>query len=250
MAETLRWPSSLKKQVERIQKTGANKHAVPLKFLIVVLLVGVALFFIGYQYSKNTALGLFLSLSWISIMAIIICGRKIFSINFESDKLLRGLTGELIVAYELERLPEGWFIINDIVINGSQIDHIAVGPSGIYCIETKNWNNAACDENGTWYRFHLGNWVPIDTSPAKQNLNHVFSLKKFLKERMGLNINVASVVVLANPKGKFNIKSKVVPPGNTVICMPDGLRQILLDCDSTVLSTDEAHKLAHTLAGR
>ena len=99
-------------------------------------------------------------------------------------------------------------------------------------------------------RFHLGHWVPIDTSPAKQNLNHVFSLKKFLKERMGLNINVASVVVLANPKGKFNIKSKVVPPGNTVICMPDGLRQILLDCDSTVLSTDEAHKLAHTLAGR
>lgn len=250
MAETLRWPSSLKKQVNHMQRPGTKEHTTSLKILFVGLLTGVGLFFIVYHYSsQNTALWLFLTLSWISVFAIIIYGCKFFSINIENDKILKGFNGELIVAHELDKLPDGWFIINDIVINGSQIDHIAVGPTGIYCVETKNWNNVACDTNGVWYRFHLGQWVPINESPAKQNINHISALKKFLKERIDLNKNVVSVVVLANPRGKFNIKSRLVPPGNTVICLPAELRQLLFDNSGTVLTPDEAYKIARTLVG-
>jgi hypothetical protein len=182
-------------------------------------------------------------------MAIIIYGHKFFSINIEHDKLQKGLNGELTVAYELDRLPDGWLIINDSLIGGSQIDHIAVGPTGVFCLETKNWNNAACDENGVWYRFHLGQWVPLDENPARQNLKHILLLRRLLQERIDLNKKVISVIVLANPNGKFNICSRVVPPGNTLICMPAELHRLLPGNGGIVLLPDEARKIAQNLAG-
>ncbi|OPX90260.1 MAG: Nuclease-related domain protein [Pelotomaculum sp. PtaB.Bin104] len=251
MADTLRWPSSLEKQANNLKRREAKANSVPLKFLILGLLAGVVIFIFAQQYMGDTTLGLFLSLSWISIVIIIAFGRKLLSINFESNKLQKGFTGELIVAEELDRHPDGWFIINDMVINGSQIDHIAVGPSGLYCLETKNWNNAGCDENGVWFRFHLGHWVPLDKNPAEQNYHHVLSLKRFLNEKSGLgNIRIVSIVVLANPTGKFNIKSKIVQPGDTIICLPSELQQLLANSGRTVLPPDTVKKIAQTILGR
>ncbi|OPY57992.1 MAG: Nuclease-related domain protein [Pelotomaculum sp. PtaU1.Bin035] len=247
MAETLRWPSSLKKQANRVQKQAARNNAFSLEFLIVGFLTGAVLFFIAHRYVKNATLGFLFSLSGILIMVIIAYGRKMLSINFERDKLEKGISGELTVANELNNLPDGWFIINDTVVNGSQIDHIAIGPTGIYCIETKNWNNAGCDENGVWYRFHLGHWVPLDKSPAEQNIRHILSLKKFLIEKTRLDISLTSIVVLANPNGKFNIESRVVPPGDTRICLPNELYQLLSGSGGIVLSPDEVNNVARIL---
>ncbi|MDD3654000.1 MAG: nuclease-related domain-containing protein [Desulfotomaculaceae bacterium] len=250
MAETLRWPSSLIKQADQVQKRKANKNKVPLKFFVLGLLAGAAMFIFAWHYLGNTALGLWLSLSWLSVLIIIVLGRKVFSNNIESDKLQKGFTGEVIVAHALDQLPDGWFVINDIVIKGSQIDHLAVGPAGVYCLETKNWNNAGCDENGAWFRFHLGQWAPLNQSPAEQNMSHVQSVKKFLNERLGLEVSPVSVVVLANPDGKFNIKTRIVPPGDTSICLPSELHHLLAGSGRTVLPTDMVEKIAGALVNR
>lgn len=164
-------------------------------------------------------------------------------------KIPKGLSGELVVARELDRLPDGWFIINDTVVGGSQVDHLVISPKGIHCLETKNWNNAGCDENGVWSRFYLGQWVPLVESPAEQNINHIKSLKAFINDRLGMNISVTSYVVLANPGCRLNIKARIIPPGNTVICLPSELCRLLPDSGPEILSPGEVQKIALALAG-
>ncbi|PKL18394.1 MAG: hypothetical protein CVV49_06225 [Spirochaetae bacterium HGW-Spirochaetae-5] len=73
----------------------------------------------------------------------------------EFNPLLIGVIGELSAVKELSRLPVSYHVINDFKmffnppvyhkqendrISSIQADHIVVGPTGIYLIETKNWS--------------------------------------------------------------------------------------------------------------
>lgn len=49
--------------------------------------------------------------------------------------------GERVVGQFLERLREdGYQVFHDVVGNGFNIDHLIVGPTGVYTIETKTWS--------------------------------------------------------------------------------------------------------------
>lgn len=65
----------------------------------------------------------------------------------------KGAIGELEVIKNLEDLPEAYFLLNDLFLEldeyitfhgtklrSAQIDHLFVGPTGIYVIEAKNWS--------------------------------------------------------------------------------------------------------------
>lgn len=66
------------------------------------------------------------------------------------DRLLRrrtderawrvGAFGERVTGFWLDRLPEGWFAFHDIPVGerGANIDHLVVGPGGVFTINTKN----------------------------------------------------------------------------------------------------------------
>jgi hypothetical protein len=50
-----------------------------------------------------------------------------------------GAIGEIVVAEKLESLGEGWRVINAVPVGagGSDIDHVVVGPAGVFTINTK-----------------------------------------------------------------------------------------------------------------
>jgi hypothetical protein len=50
-----------------------------------------------------------------------------------------GALGEIVVAEKLQRLGEGWRVINAVPVGsgGSDIDHVVVGPAGVFTINTK-----------------------------------------------------------------------------------------------------------------
>jgi hypothetical protein len=52
----------------------------------------------------------------------------------------KGANGERIVGFALGRLPGGWHVFHDIPVGdrGSNIDHVVVGPSGVFTLNTKN----------------------------------------------------------------------------------------------------------------
>jgi hypothetical protein len=55
----------------------------------------------------------------------------------------KGADGEVAVARALEALPEGWVALHDLRWPGRQcanIDHVAIGPGGVFVIDAKNWS--------------------------------------------------------------------------------------------------------------
>ena len=86
--------------------------------------------------------------------------RRIMSILDSNSALYFGTEGESKAFDELNRLPDSYVIVNNFRrrfrepiyyrrkndrIYSIQIDHIVIGPTGIFLIETKNWSSASVD---------------------------------------------------------------------------------------------------------
>lgn len=70
---------------------------------------------------------------------------------FENERLnfRKGYVGEAVVGYVLEKFPEDYRVIHDLTTPFGNIDHVVVGPSGVYIIDTKNWRGIiTADGNG------------------------------------------------------------------------------------------------------
>ncbi len=52
----------------------------------------------------------------------------------------RGAEGEIRVARELDKLPDGWRVLHSIPVGseGADVDHLVIGPAGIFALNTKN----------------------------------------------------------------------------------------------------------------
>ncbi len=62
-----------------------------------------------------------------------------------------GAEGEQHTARSLEGLPDGWVVLHDRRIPGgpANIDHIVVGPPGVFVIETKRWSGTVSIDGAT-----------------------------------------------------------------------------------------------------
>lgn len=68
-----------------------------------------------------------------------------------ADKFERGADGEVITAAVLATLDVGWTTLHDVRWPGrrfANIDHIVVGPGGIFVVDSKNWSGKVTFEKG------------------------------------------------------------------------------------------------------
>ena len=148
--------------------------------------------------------------------------------NYKNSGFIkRGREGEIRNSDRLERgLDDDYYIINDVDLafgkKKSQIDHIVLGPNGIFVIETKNWRGKLIgnetdsvwtqvkeDKNGNTIKIKLGN-------PIVQNFRHVQTTKSVL-EANGINSDdVCSVVVVNNDNRDIRTTTPVLLPGEMV----------------------------------
>lgn len=70
----------------------------------------------------------------------------------------RGAAGERATAAVLNPLSgDGWWVLHDLAVPGSDanIDHIVVGPTGIFVVDSKHWSGRAREGGGTlWVGRH------------------------------------------------------------------------------------------------
>jgi len=144
-----------------------------------------------------------------------------------SGFIKRGREGEIKNSDKLERgLDDDYFIINDVDLaygkRKSQIDHVVVGPNGIFVIETKNWRGKLIgnetdptwtqvkeDKNGNSLKIKLGN-------PIIQNFRHVQTTKSIL-DANGINSDdVFSVVVVNNDEKEIDSETPILLPNEMV----------------------------------
>ena len=59
------------------------------------------------------------------------------------ESYFKGARGEERVSGILRSLPDGYHVFNDFVALGTHVDHVVVGPAGVFSVETKNWRAAS-----------------------------------------------------------------------------------------------------------
>jgi hypothetical protein len=125
--------------------------------------------------------------------------------DFEDQKKAAGEKGEKDVAFQLSYLPNEYKVFNRTTLYSnnlkSQIDHLVIGPTGIYHIETKNYSGRIIiDTYGQWFRQKYNNETELLENPLGQLERHHQTILDFLEKRQMENFKeyIYSVVVSAN----------------------------------------------------
>ena len=75
--------------------------------------------------------------------------RKLEALDKERMKMRRGADGEWRVGDLLRNLPDGFFVVNDLTTLSGNLDHVVIGPTGVFVLDAKNWRGiVASDGNG------------------------------------------------------------------------------------------------------
>ena len=132
-----------------------------------------------------------------------------------------GAKGELAVGEVLATLPPEWRAFHALPIGkkGADVDHVVIGPGGIFTLNTKNHRG-----QGVWV---AGNTLMVSGRPVPhlRNAEHEADrVTKLLRERMPRLAATQPVIALVDPK---SLTIKKTPERVTVIASV-GLRRWLL----------------------
>lgn len=105
------------------------------------LLIVLPLMFYAAYLSQASPFGIKVSALYMTIAALIADGYALYRLIQVAEKRRRyrqGLDGEMAVGQELtELLKDGMSVYHDIPADKFNIDHIIVGPKGVFAVETK-----------------------------------------------------------------------------------------------------------------
>jgi hypothetical protein len=161
--------------------------------LMVVLLAGLE----WYRYFIPVAPSPKL-VSVVAAASIAFVAWKIFRLLPKLRQLRLAIEGERVVGQFLERLRErGYVVFHDVVAPGFNIDHVLVGPAGIFSIETKTWSKASGSNAKIVYdgqRLLCGPHEP-DRDPITQCKAQANWLKSVITESTGRKADVFPVLL-------------------------------------------------------
>lgn len=169
--------------------------------------------------------------AWVFIIAAIIIDWKISLLSLpmiafyyrcsKSARITRnGYIGEKRTEKVLARLPKEYKVLSDLTIavddRKSQLDHIVIGPNGIFVIETKNHNGKIVGSHDDYYTYQkktLANGQVNHKrmySPVKQVNTQVYRVSEALKEEK-IRHWVQGIVFFSNPRVDVEIERGTTP---------------------------------------
>ena len=84
------------------------------------------------------------------------------------ESFFKGARGEEAMAGLLARLPDDWHVFHDFEAGVHHVDHVLVGPAGVFAVETKNWRDPVRLESGELLvGGHVPNHPPIAQATAE-----------------------------------------------------------------------------------
>jgi hypothetical protein len=112
---------------------------------------------------------------------------KIDAIDRERLAWRKGAVGEALVAAALQALPDDFVVVNDVTKRLGNIDHIVVGPTGVFVVDAKNWTGTVeADGKGEL----LLNERPLEQPAIKRMLAAVMDFRSKLN-----TLNVVMYIV-------------------------------------------------------
>lgn len=188
---------------------------------------------------EKVRFGLFEMMLGLLILGVLIwSGWQIVRALQQLIALRRGQEGEQATAQLLSPLlAQGWIMLHDLPMKRGNIDHVLVGPTGVYALETKyrskraslkGQEGARAEYNGEAIRFAGGS---VEALPIQQAKAVAAELSKFLRGRLGEEVVVVPVVALPGWFVKTTQRPSaggayVINPKNTALFLK---RPVLID---------------------
>ena len=116
------------------------------------------------------------------------------------ESFYKGARGEEKVSGILKTLPASYHVFNDFVVGRNHVDHVVVGPGGVFSIETKCWKGRVSIEDG---HILLDGQLP-DRDPLSQARREA-NLVKTALARAGWNGAVTPVLAFASDSFRQHI---------------------------------------------
>ena len=146
---------------------------------------------------------------------------RLLSANTDKRAWRIGAEGELKVDRELSKLPAGWHVLHAIPIgeNGSDIDHLVIGPRGLFTLNTKNHPEGSVSvyERALWVNGHSMDYLHNSRFEAKR-------VAKLLTAACAMTVDVRAAIVFVDPA---KLTRKGTPPDVDITCRR-GLRTFLM----------------------
>lgn len=127
------------------------------------------------------------------------------ALETEAGAWAAGAEGERRVGEALASLPPGWHVLHDRLLRPgrgqSNLDHVVVGPSGVYLLDTKNWAGGTSVHEGNLWQHTSA------SSPKGRQLDNVGRFAGEMEKALGLP--VVPVVVLAGAGSASFVQQRV-----------------------------------------
>jgi hypothetical protein len=133
--------------------------------------------------------------------------------------LYRGWQGEKQVVNLLTHtLSDDYFLLNDLYLRdgGGDIDHMVLGPNGVFVLETKNWSGKISCNGDEWHRPGKRNFSGSPSRQVKRNAAKIQQIIDGNPNLRSLGIWVEGIVVLTNIYAKLQVNSLTV----TILKLP------------------------------
>ena len=109
------------------------------------------------------------------------------------ESFFRGARGEERVANVLAEMPDRYHIFHDFVAEGEHVDHVVVGPAGVFSVETKSWQGKVAIDDG---HIIVNDWLP-SRDPIAQAQHEADHLRAALA-KLGFGGTVVPMVCFAS----------------------------------------------------
>ncbi len=171
------------------------------------------------------------------VLAVMFSGWMLVKGLHRVESFYKGARGEERVAGILKTLPDAYRVFNDFVACGRHVDHVVVGPAGVFAIETKYWNGKVTIEDGY---ILLSGKLP-DRSPIAQVLREADAVREELAKGGFVGV-VTPVLAFASD----TFEAKIAEYRGAVILNSSHLRESF-DTERVVLPPAELERLVRLM---
>lgn len=197
--DLLRSPGqSLKERTEEITDKIMEHLVLMLYFPMGLYIVAVTQYVLTSTPPSSLLLILYIGAA---VGTAVVCSLKIFRLMRTRTHYRLGYDCELMVGQGLHTLlAEGFRVFHDFPADGFNIDHIAIGPTGVFAIETKGRAKSSTVENRNWEVRYDGRQLAFpgwtETRPITQAVDQAKWLRTWLCQTTGNETPVEPVLAV------------------------------------------------------
>lgn len=182
--------------------------------------------------------------SYVGIILVIISLLGIYLLSWGNRKLgnyLKGARGEEWVAKQLSFLNSSYSIFHGIRLNdgNSNFDHIVVGPTGIFIVETKNWSGKVTFDQGKVFI----DGKKLSSSPIQQVKSGAADLFSFFENEGLKNVPIKNVICFLGADLDHSISNI----NGIIICKGEVLINVITDELNDLINEDTQKDVAKIL---